>query len=277
MPVNITIIITIFIQALLFILVNHYIFILDDFNALKSLLPFINLLMLFLLIFLFISTKKLETTTKRQIEANLLKEHLKQLENVLETMQIQKHEHTKHIQTLQAMVYLNEIEEAQKYIDGIAVNYWYTESIIDTGHPALTALLNSKRKVAEIKNIKFDFSIKCDVANIHLFSWDLCSIIGNLIDNAFEAVTENVGSKNVGLEIKSENKNYVIYVINNGPKLPPSVQEKIFQPGFTTKDSEGRGYGLFLVNKLINKYNGKIQVISNDKTTFIISLPHQGE
>lgn len=276
MPVNITIIITILIQAFFFIIVNHYIYILDDVDSLKPLLPFINILMVVLLIFIFRSIKKLESTARKRLEANLLKEHLNQIENLLKTMQTQKHDHTKHMQTLQAMIYLGEIEEAKNYIDGIAESYWYTDKIKDAGHPALTALLNSKNKIAETKKIKFDFSVKCDLENIYLLSWDLCSIIGNLLDNAFEAVIENQGNRNVGLEIKSENDDYVIYVINNGPRIAEDIKEKIFQPGYTTKESEGRGYGLYLVKRLVDKYNGKIQVVSGEKTTFIISFPKRG-
>ena len=46
--------------------------------------------------------------------------------------------------------------------------------------------LNSK-KVAEAKKIDFAFSVKCDFNNINMHPWDLCSILGNLLDNALEA------------------------------------------------------------------------------------------
>ncbi|WP_157677424.1 sensor histidine kinase [Dehalobacterium formicoaceticum] len=275
MSVNLTIIITIFLQAILFVIVNHYIFILDDFISLKALLPFINILMIILFIFLFKSIKKLETLSKKRLEANLLKEHLKQIETMLKMMQEEQHDHNKHIQTLQAMVHLNEIDNAKEYIDGIAEKHRYTDVVKFTGNPALTALLNSKYKVAELKQIKFDFSIKCNINEIILPPWDLCSIIGNILDNAFEAVLEKENNRNVGLEIKFENNNYVIYVINNGPKIPKSIQKSIFQPGNTTKGSEGRGYGLFIVKKLVDEYNGEIQVLSEEKTVFIVSLPKE--
>lgn len=280
MSVNLTIIITIFLQAILFVIVNHYIFILDDFSSLKTLLPFINMLMVILFIFLFKSIKKLESLSKKRLEANLLKEHLKQIETMLKTMQEQQHDHNKHLQTLQAMVHLNEIDDAKEYIDGIAEKYRSADIVKITGNPALTALLNSKNKVAEIKQIKFDFCIKCNINEIILPPWDLCSIIGNLLDNAFEAVLEKENhrkenKRNVGLEIKFENNNYVIYVINNGPKIPKSIQKSIFQPGNTTKGSEGRGYGLFIVKKLVDEYNGEIQVLSEEKTVFIVSLPKE--
>ncbi|KJS23305.1 MAG: hypothetical protein VR72_01865 [Clostridiaceae bacterium BRH_c20a] len=272
---NISIVLTVLMQTFLIIVVNHYIYILNNPDTLKILLPFINLLMFLLVSFLLISIKKLEINARRKVEINLLRDHLKQIENLLSSMQTQKHDHTKHIQTLQAMVHLGEIEAAKKYIDGIAENYWYMQDIINVGHPALTALLNSKRKVAEIKKIEFDFSVKCDISIIHITSWDLCSIIGNLLDNAIEAVTSNNGHKRVGMELKLEDNKYMIYVYNNGPTLTSEEKRKIFEPGYTTKDSIGRGYGLYLIQKLVENYQGNIQIISEDKTTFIVSIPQK--
>ena len=52
---------------------------------------------------------------------------------------------------------------------------------------------------------------------------------------------------------------------------------RIFEAGFTTKESDSRGYGLYIVNKLVNKYQGKIEVINKPKTTIILKLPRTGE
>lgn len=270
---NIFVVLTVLLQTFLLVVINHYIYILDNPEALKILLPFINLIMISLVIFLLVLIKRLETSAKKKLEINLLRDHLKQIENLLSSMQSQKHDHTKHIQTLQAMIHLGEIEAAENYIEGIAEAYWYMQDIINVGHPALTALLNSKRKFAEIRKIEFDFCVKCDISQIHITSWDLCSIIGNLVDNAFEAVTENKDHKRVGMELKLEDNNYVIYVYNNGPRLSTKERRRIFEPGFTTKDSIGRGYGLYLVQKLVENYHGSIQIFSDDKTTFIVTIP----
>ncbi|MDI6705551.1 MAG: ATP-binding protein, partial [Bacillota bacterium] len=66
---------------------------------------------------------------------------------------------------------------------------------------------------------------------------------------------------------------YIIYVHNSGPRIPDRLKEEIFNPGVTTKGSPARGYGLYLVKKLVEEYGGHIEVISGDKTTFIIYLP----
>ncbi len=271
--INIFTIITILVQSLLIILINQIIFISDNLDALKKFLPLVNLIILMLTVLVVFSIKEIECNTKRKIEMKLLKTHLKQIEDLVTILQVQKHEYARHIQIIQAMLYLDELDDAKSYINGISKNYRYSENMVYVGNPALTALLNSKKKIAESHSINFDFAIKCNIANIKILSWDLCSIIGNLLDNAFEAVSQRKDNRNVGLEIKLEDKKYKIYVYNNGSKILPSKQSLIFREGYTTKDSKARGYGLYIVKTLVDQYKGKIKIKSGKKTTFIVSFP----
>ena len=131
-------------------------------------------------------------------------------------------------------------------------------------HPAIAALINSKSSVAQINNIDFAVAVKCDLSDINVPVWDLCSMLGNLLDNA-----------RVGVEFKYENGLYTIYIINNGSCI--TEPSRIFEAGYTTKGSEGRGYGLYIVNKLINKYQGEIEIINKPKTTIILKIPGVGD
>lgn len=267
---------TILLEAWFIVLINQQIYLAKDIDDLKAFLPFINLAVLVLSGLVVFSIKGLEENTKKVMELNLLKMHLLQVEELLNTLQAQKHEHSRHIQTIQAMLYLEEADKAAEYIEGIADSYRHTEEIVYVGHPALTVLLNSKRKVAEAKKIDFAFSVKCDIANINVQPWDLCSILGNLLDNALEAALQDHVHRRVSMEIKYEDANYAIYVYNTGPKIPERAMQRLFTAGYTTKDSEVRGYGLYLVKKLVDRYGGKIDVISGERTTFIVYLPDRG-
>ncbi|ACV63540.1 signal transduction histidine kinase regulating citrate/malate metabolism [Desulfofarcimen acetoxidans DSM 771] len=274
--VRLLIISTILMETLLIVLMNQQIFLSKDINDLKMFLPFLNLVDLILSGLVIFSIKGLEENTKKVMEFNLLKSHLLQVEELLNILQTQKHEHSRHIQTIQAMLYLEEVDKAIEYIEGIAESYRYTEEIVYVGHPAITALLNSKRKVAETKKIDFAFSVKCDIANMDVHPWDLCSILGNLLDNALEAALQDHVDHRASLEIKHEDDNYVLYVHNTGPKISKSVKQQLFTAAYTTKESEASGYGLYLVKKLVDRYRGKIDVISGEGTTFIVYLPDRG-
>ncbi len=267
---------TMLLETLCIVLINQQIYLSKDVDELKAFLPYVNLVVLILSGLIIFSIKGLEENAKRIIESNILKAHLLQVEDLVNSLQTIKHEHSRHIQTIQAMLYLDEVDKALEYIEGIAENYRYTEKIVCVGHPALTALLNSKQKVAEAKKIDFAMALKCDIANIDVHPWDLCSILGNLLDNALEAAIQDQIDRRVAVEIKYEDANYVLYVYNTGPKITARAKQRLFTVGYTTKESAACGYGLYLVKKLVDKYGGKIDVISRKRTTFIVYLPDRG-
>ncbi|MGE5415196.1 MAG: sensor histidine kinase [Acidobacteriota bacterium] len=273
---SLIVICTVLLETVLIIIVNQQIYISKDISNLKVFLPLANLFVLVISGLAIVSIKKIEESVKKQVETTLLKAHLQQVESLLSTLQSQKHEHSRHLQTIQAMLYLEEPEKAREYIDGIADNYRHTEDMVYVGHPALTGLLNTKRKVAESKEIDFAFSIKCPLSEMEIQPWDLCSIIGNLVDNALEAAIEDDATRRVSLEIKQESNWYTIYVHNTGRKISDVEKKELFRAGYTTKMSEARGYGLYLVKKLVDGYGGKIEVYSGERTTFIVYLPMKG-
>ncbi|MBC7074944.1 MAG: GHKL domain-containing protein [Syntrophomonadaceae bacterium] len=268
---------TILLETLFLAVINIEICIIQDIDYLKVFLPFANAAVLVFSGLALFSIKQIEENSRKKVESCLLGEYLQNVEDLINSIHAQRHEHTRHIQTLQAMLYLEEADRAREYLDGIAENYQGVQDLIYVGDPALTALLNSKRKVAETKNIHFDFAVKCDVSNIGIAPWDLCSIVGNLLDNALEAAVHDKKNRQASLEIKYENSHYMIYVYNNGAKIPSSQIENLFKPGYTNKNSAARGFGLYLVKKLVDKYGGSIKVICEPRTAFIVSLPDRSE
>ena len=77
------------------------------------------------------------------------------------------------------------------------------------------------------------------------------------------------------IEVKQEDGNIIASFTDSGKGIPPEILPKIFQPFFTTKPpGEGSGIGLDIVQKIIDKHRGKIEVESvPGQTTFTISLP----
>ena len=74
--------------------------------------------------------------------------------------------------------------------------------------------------------------------------------------------------------LKLNKKNFlVIEVIDNGIGIKESNLKDLFKPFFSTK-KDGQGIGLFVSQKIINKFDGYIEATSNDgKTVFTIYLP----
>lgn len=96
-------------------------------------------------------------------------------------------------------------------------------------------------------------------------------VILNLLYNARDAIDK---SGKIIIEIYKCKKNAMIKVSDNGCGISESNLEKIFTPFFTTK-SQGNGFGLSEVHKVIQAHNGLIEVESeiNQGTTFTIQLP----
>lgn len=259
---------TVFI-AIIFLAIGY----LPDIEPLKAVLPFANLVVLLLSGFAVVSIRLVEQYSRQIVEGQLLKEHLHNIEDLVNSFNSQRHEHTRHIQTMQAMLYLDEVDEAREYLDGVAEQYWEIQDLVYVGNPALTALVNSKRKLAETKNIHFDFAIKCEINEMGIPPWDLCSIIGNLIDNALEASLKGPQPRRVSLEVKYEDYHYGIYVYNSGARINKQQENLLFTPGFSTSGSAGRGFGLYIVKRLVDKYHGNIRIVTQPRTTFIVNLP----
>ena len=128
----------------------------------------------------------------------------------------------------------------------------------------------------------FRLDVDPDLPKILVASQDIGRVLLNLINNGFQATLEK--SRKDNLDYKPEllvktrhlGESVEIQVIDNGPGIPKEIQEKIFQPFFTTKPTGvGTGLGLSLAYDIVKAHGGKITVESKmeEGTIFIVSLP----
>lgn len=95
----------------------------------------------------------------------------------------------------------------------------------------------------------------------------------NLIKNAIQSIPSQRNGE-INIDLMNDKGNILIMIQDNGSGIDEELQEKIFQPNFTTKNS-GMGMGLAIVHNIIINANGKIWFHSslNKGTTFYVSLP----
>jgi len=125
-------------------------------------------------------------------------------------------------------------------------------------------------------NARFETHLDPALPRINVVAQDTGRVLLNLINNAFQAISEKeelgeviVSTKNIGDKIE-------IKVADNGPGIPDDIKDKVFQPFFTTKSTgQGTGLGLSLSYDIIKAHGGELTMESNegDGTTFIIRLP----
>jgi PAS domain S-box-containing protein len=101
---------------------------------------------------------------------------------------------------------------------------------------------------------------------------ELIQVWSNLISNAIQSMNYEGRLK---ISVVEEGHNIVVRLTDSGSGIPPEIQDKIFQPFFTTKPmGEGSGLGLDIVRKIVDKHHGNIEVSSQPgQTTFSIWLP----
>lgn len=200
---------------------------------------------------------------------------LNQVEDLNNTLRSQRHDFLNHLQVVYSLMEMDEYREASNYIEKVYEDIKKVNRVLKTSNVAINALLQAKQLDCEERGIAVGLKIATALDKLIVPSWEMCRILGNLIDNAMDATEENV-SKLIQIEILEELKSYKVIVKNNGVMIHKDIQEKIFQPGFTTKGEKGQGMGLAICKEIIDRYGGKIELESNDTyTIFVITIPFE--
>lgn len=216
---------------------------------------------------------------KIEDQARMLEEAYGQLEALNGTLRKQRHDFMNHLQVVFSLLELNEPDEAMKYVENVYGDIKKTGGVLKTAIPAVNALIAAKRQDCEEKGIALDIHIGAPWRDMPVPGWEMCRVLGNLIDNARDALSDDVNNadKRVTLTLDETPGAYSFRVENNGPAIPPEVQQSIFQMGFTTK-SDGHGSGLAIVREILREYGGEITVASDETiTAFIGNVPKRFE
>lgn len=202
-------------------------------------------------------------------------ETLNQIEDLNNTLRAQRHDFLNHLQVVYSLIEMNEYKETSDYIEKVYEDIKKVNRVLKTSNPAINGLLQAKQLDCEDRGILVELKIETRLEKLKVPSWEMCRVLGNLIDNAMEATEEN-RNKYLKIEILEESQEYRFFVKNNGKKIPEELISRIFEPGFTTKGEKGQGMGLAISKGIIEKYGGNIAVNTNDtNTTFKVTIPFE--
>lgn len=125
----------------------------------------------------------------------------------------------------------------------------------------------------EANQIVLDINIHKSIKTIYGDDKLLTQVIINLIYNAIDALLEKVGNRHIIISIdRNEQHQTQITVANNGCMIPLEIQDKIFIPFFTTRES-GSGIGLSLSKQIVQLHHGYLFMESDiEITKFVIVL-----
>ena len=112
------------------------------------------------------------------------------------------------------------------------------------------------------KQIGFKQQIQAEPYSIQANSSAIYQIIGHLMDNAIDAVSD-IESPEIELLAFTQPGSFVVKVLDNGPGIPVEIQPKLFTPFFTTREGHS-GLGLAISRKMLTQMDGRLEL--NNRT-----------
>lgn len=168
------------------------------------------------------------------------------------TLRAQRHDFLNHLQVVYSLIEMKEYKEANDYIERVYGSIASVGKVLRTANPAINALLQVKLGVCEKAGIQVKLDIRSAWKDLSIPGWEMCKVLGNLLDNAIDALQE-VSDRRLTLTLTEDLKAFRFSVKNSGPMIPVKLQASIFQPGITTK-AAGHGMGLFIVRRTVQEW-----------------------
>lgn len=199
-------------------------------------------------------------------------------ENIMEllkTFKAQQHDFLNHLQVISGLCQMQNLNELREYLKGLMKETRTMDKTLGIGNPILAALINAKIALAEARGIMLHLDIESDFLGINYAAADLSRILGNLINNAMDAIESRETGKEVRLKIRDQGSSFICWVENPWTgELPP--RRVLFSPGFSTKQGEHSGLGLYICRQLTHRLHGELDYRfspEEGQVSFILSIP----
>lgn len=192
-------------------------------------------------------------------------DHYKTIDEMYNKIRALQHDMNNYIAVIQSMLELRQYDELSKFLGELTDEFSEINEYVMTGNKILNVVLNTKRVIAQKKGIAFNLSI--EVKKVELEDVEICSLFGNILDNAIEGC-EEVLEPRIDLEIKD---------INNGIKVSCSNtcrREPIHELGklkSTKACPEKHGIGSENIVNIVKRKNGTYTYDYQD-TLFLLQI-----
>lgn len=215
-------------------------------------------------------------------EIAILNAQLTQIKQYVESLRTLRHEHLNWMSTINGLLQMKEYDKVLAMVQGESQAQ---QQLIDSLRGAfadrqVAGLLFGK--VQRARELGLTMTI-VPGSQLHqlpegLDSTEFAAIVGNLLDNAFEAsLRTQQGNNVVELYLSDEGDDVIIEVADQGCGVPEALREKIFEQGVSTRTDEPgeHGIGLYLIASYVRRCDGVITLEDNSPcgTLFSLFLP----
>jgi len=217
-------------------------------------------------------------TFRDKSEVNALAEQLTGVSRYAEALRAATHEFKNKLHVLLGLAQLGDLEALRVYLRDLADHQLAPATVLveGIGEPVLAGFLLGKQSEARERGIDFQVDVEHPLPaaapeQIH----GLVTVLGNLLENAFEAVAEQ-DERRVSLTLNYDEALLSLHVQDSGGGIEATVREQIFERGVSTK-GERRGIGLAAVQEQVEAWGGSLAVYSEAGrgSLFEVELPYR--
>ncbi len=168
--------------------------------------------------------------------------------------QMIRHDIKNHLTALAILLDDGKISDARMYLKGINSEMDSSKLPIKTGLPVLDALLFHKLDVMKKSGIDLNITLTANLSETGISEYDLCSIFGNIFDNAYEACNKLADKdKTVTMIVKCQMDMLCIFCENKYKNINEDLSTQ-------KQDKKYHGIGLRSIRRIAEKYDGTLDI-----------------
>lgn len=201
-------------------------------------------------------------------------QRIEELRSIYASLHGLRHDLKNHLQVASALIQMGSVKEGTEYLGKIDESVF---SVFSTGCLALDSQLTLKELEMRHRGIRFDHKLS-GLGALPVSDFDLCTIVGNLLDNSIEAIGRHVTPPDDPcVHLKISRVREMLYIECRNPVDLSSIQEKDSR-FLSSKRGKGHGLGIQNVERLVQRAQGSSAFyIENGQFIVFISIPYPKE
>ena len=182
-----------------------------------------------------------------------------------------RHDMANHMMAIDGLLKEGKFGRAEEYINSLksspgmlSMKRWCSNDIINS-------LLAGKSAVMESSNISYNFKVSLP-DNLPIEGLDICSLIGNALDNAIEASLKlNPEDRHISLNLIVQRGMFILNSVNSTPPVQGTKNGRFLT---SKSDKSMHGFGLENMRFIADKYCGTMEIqTENNKFDLLVTLP----
>ena len=205
---------------------------------------------------------------RRENDLLLMKEEMeqqkyKELSAAVEKNRELVHDAKNHYLVIREYIRKGDYESLDGYVDGLQQDFARTDAWVYTGNHILDLILGQKQMMAREQGVSFKLQAS-PLSGLPFSDREICSLFGNLLDNAIEACGR-VRKRDAEILVKIEQQNQMLFIeIANSTDGIPERMDRGFRS--RKKDPSRHGYGLKSVERIVADHDGVIDYHADERS-----------